>query len=80
MLAPTDLEKLLKAAFPDARVQLVDLTGGADHYELKIASAAFAGLSRIRQHRLVYDALGARMGAEVHALALQTLQPDEWRE
>ena len=80
MLSPGELEALLKASFPDAKVRLVDLTGGQDHYELRIASAAFSGLSRIRQHRLVYQALGPRMGAEVHALGLQTLLPEDWKD
>lgn len=72
MLPPDDLKTLLLAAFPDAKVEIVDLTGTRDHYDVSLVSSAFQGISRIAQHKLVYRALGEKMGAEIHALALKT--------
>ncbi len=74
MDAPT-LEAMIKAALPDATVTIRDLAGDGDHYEAEVISAAFAGLSRIAQHRLVYDALQGNMGGTLHALALKTRAP-----
>jgi stress-induced morphogen len=71
-----ELEARLRAAFPDAEIAIDDLAGDGDHYRARIVSAAFAGLPRIRQHQLVYEALGGRMGQELHALALQTSAPE----
>ncbi len=72
-----ELEARLREAFPDAELAIEDLAGDGDHYRARIVSAAFAGLNRVRQHKLVYDALGGRVGAELHALALQTSAPTE---
>ena len=66
------LEAELRAAFPDAEIAIDDLAGDGDHYRARITSAVFAGLSRVRQHQLVYAALKGRMGGELHALALTT--------
>ncbi len=67
------LEAELRAAFPDADIRVEDLAGDGDHYKARIVSPAFAGLSRVRQHQLVYAALKGKMGGELHALALETL-------
>ena len=67
-----DLEAHLRDAFPDASITIEDLAGDGDHYRARIASPAFAGLSRVRQHQLVYAALKGKMGGELHALALET--------
>ncbi len=72
----SDLERSLVAAFPDGRVQIEDLAGDGDHYRATIVSAAFKGLSRVRQHQMVYAALKGRVGGELHALALETRTPD----
>ncbi|MCB9963686.1 MAG: BolA family transcriptional regulator [Rhodospirillales bacterium] len=72
-----DLEALIKDAFPDALVEIQDLAGDGDHYAAHITSQAFAGLSRVKQHQLVYNALKGKMGGELHALALQTDIPAE---
>jgi stress-induced morphogen len=66
------LEDALRLAFPDAEIQITDLAGDGDHYRASIVSDSFKGLSRVRQHQLVYAALGGRMGGELHALALET--------
>ena len=76
-MAATDIEALIRAALPDARVEIRDLAGDGDHYAATVVSAAFAGLPRVRQHQLVYRALGDRMGGELHALQLTTAVPQE---
>ena len=72
---PADLETLIKAALPDAQVTIEDLAGDGDHYAATVVSEAFRGLSRVKQHQLVYAALQGRMGGVLHALALQTAPP-----
>lgn len=67
-----EIEELIKAAFPDAVITIEDLAGDGDHYSCLVESAAFAGKTRVQQHQMVYQALGGRMGGELHALALQT--------
>ncbi len=68
----TEIEALIKAAFPDAEVVIEDLRGDGDHYAARVASRAFKGKSRVQQHQLVYSAFNGRMGTDLHALALQT--------
>jgi stress-induced morphogen len=70
-----EIEALIKAALPDAAVTMTDLAGDNDHWAAHVVSAAFAGKPRIAQHKLVYAALGARMGGELHALQLTTAVP-----
>lgn len=65
----------LAEAFPDAEIAIDDLAGDGDHYRARIVSDAFAGLSRVKQHQLVYAALKGKMGGELHALALETSTP-----
>ena len=71
-----EIEALIKAALPDARVTVEDLAGDGDHYAASVVSEAFRGKSRVQQHQIVYAALRGRMGGELHALALQTSAPD----
>ena len=76
MIEPSILEQRLRAAFPAAeRIQIEDLTGTKDHYKAVIVSPEFAGKTRIKQHQLVYRALGELMDGPVHALALETRVP-----
>ncbi len=70
-----EIEDLIRAAIPDARITIEDLAGDGDHYSANVVSRAFVGLSRVRQHQLVFQALGGRMGGQLHALALQTSAP-----
>ena len=72
----SELEALIRAAMPDADVTIRDLAGDGDHYAAEIVSEQFAGKSRVQQHKLVYDALGERMGGELHALQLTTQAPN----
>jgi len=76
-MSASEIERLIKAALPDAEVTIVDLAGDGDHYSARVVSRSFAGLSRVRQHQKVYAALGGRMGQELHALQLQTAAPEE---
>jgi stress-induced morphogen len=71
-----EIEALIKAGLPDAQVTIEDLAGDGDHYAATVISSAFKGLSRVKQHQLVYAALQGRMGGALHALALQTSAPD----
>jgi stress-induced morphogen len=71
-----EIEALIKAELPDAEVVIEALVDDGDHYLARVTSSAFAGMSRIQQHKLVYKALGGRMGGELHALQLQTGVPN----
>ena len=71
-----EIEALIRSALPDAAVTVEDMAGDGEHYAAKVVSAQFRGLSRVRQHQIVYAALQGRMGAELHALALQTSAPE----
>jgi stress-induced morphogen len=70
-----EIEAAIKAAIPDAEIRLTDLAGDDDHWAAHVVSAQFAGLSRVKQHQLVYAALGGRMGGALHALQLTTAVP-----
>jgi Stress-induced morphogen (activity unknown) len=72
----SEIENLIRAALPDADVQITDLAGDGDHYAAHVVSAAFAGKPRVAQHKMVYEALGGRMGGELHALQLTTAVPN----
>ena len=75
-MAAGEIERLIKAAIPDAQVTIRDLAGDGDHYAARVVSRTFAGLTRVGQHQAVYAALGGRMGEELHALQLETAAPD----
>ena len=74
-MSQQDLEARLREAFPGAEISVQDLAGDGDHYRARVVSEAFKGLPRVRQHQLVYQALGGRVGGELHALALETAPP-----
>ena len=71
-----EIEALIKASLPDAKVTIRDLAGDGDHYAAEVVSESFRGKSRVQQHKLVYDALRGNMGGALHALALQTSVPE----
>ena len=75
-MAANEIEALIKSALPDAEVTMQDLAGDNDHWGARVVSSAFKGLSRVKQHQIVYAALRGRMGGELHALALQTSAPE----
>ncbi len=72
----SELEHLIKDAFPDAKIEIQDLAGDGDHYAANIVSEKFSGKNRVQQHQMVYAALKGKMGGELHALALQTSAPE----
>jgi stress-induced morphogen len=67
-----EIERLIVAAFPDARVEIKDLAGDGDHYAATVVSSAFRGKTRVQQHQMVYGALKGQMGGALHALVLKT--------
>ena len=71
-MSASEIESLIKQAFPDAEVTISDLAGDNDHYAAMVKSRAFQGKTRVQQHKMVYDALQGRMGGVLHALSLQT--------
>jgi stress-induced morphogen len=73
----SEIERLIKASIPDAQVVIRDLAGDGDHYAATVLSEVFRGKSRVQQHQLVYSALKAQMGGDLHALALQTGVPEK---
>lgn len=70
-----EIERMIKQALPDATIEIRDLAGDGDHYSAHVVSPSFAGKTRVQQHKMVYDALGGRMGDVLHALALTTAVP-----
>jgi len=70
-----DIAEMIRQALPDAQVEITDLAGDGDHYAAHVTSAAFAGKSRVQQHKMVYEALGGKMGGVLHALQLTTAVP-----
>jgi stress-induced morphogen len=75
MPSPDELKARIVASLPDASVEVSDLTGTKDHFQAKVVSKAFQGLSRVEQHKMVYAALGELMSGPIHALALTTRVP-----
>ena len=69
-----EIESLIKKAIPDAEITIQDLAGDENHYSATIKSKIFTGKSKIDQHKLVYKALKGKMGNELHALALNTME------
>ena len=79
MISPDQVEAMIKATLPDAQVQVQDLTGGGDHYQVTVVSTQFAGKGLVQQHQLVYGAVRQAMSSEaIHALALKTYTPEAW--
>jgi stress-induced morphogen len=68
----TEIETMIRQAFPDARVEVKDLAGDGNHYAATVVSASFKGVSKVKQHQAVYAALKGKMGGDLHALALTT--------
>jgi len=71
-MSQTEIEQMIREAFPGARVEVKDLTGDGNHYAATVVSTAFSGVSKVKQHQMVYAALKGKMGGELHALALTT--------
>ena len=71
-----EIESLIKAALPDASVEIQDLAGDGNHYSATIISSEFSGKNKIEQHKMVYNSLKGKMGNELHALAIKTKEKD----
>jgi stress-induced morphogen len=77
MPSADDIKQRIEAAIPEAHAEVEDYTGGGDHFSATVTAAAFDGLSRVQQHRLVYEVFGAEIGGAIHALALKTQSPSK---
>ena len=71
-MSATEIETMIKQAFPDADVVMTALADDNDHWQAEVKTSAFKGKSRVQQHQMVYAALQGRMGGVLHALSLQT--------
>ena len=80
MISPHQVEEMILAAIPDAQVQVQDLTGGGDHYQVVVISSQFEGKPKVQQHQLIYGSLREAMSSEaIHALAIKTYTPQTWQ-
>jgi stress-induced morphogen len=77
MIEPEEVVDKIEDSIEDAEVQIQDLTGTRDHYQVVVVSSEFEGKTRIKQHRLVYDALEEEMKGPIHALKLETKTPSD---
>ncbi|MDX2477371.1 MAG: BolA/IbaG family iron-sulfur metabolism protein [Gammaproteobacteria bacterium] len=75
MVTPEDIKGWIEQGIPDCRVEI---KGDGQHFYAVIVSPEFAGQNRVQQHQLVYQVLGDRMKAEIHALSMQTMTPEEY--
>lgn len=75
MVEPSSIEQSIRAGIACTHLEV---SGDGAHFDAVIVSPAFAGLTRVRQHQLVYAALGDRMREEIHALSMKTFSPEEW--
>ena len=75
-MAASEIERLIRTAFPDAQIEITDLAGDGDHYAATVTAEEFRSMSRVARTRAVYAALGGRMGGELHALQLTTAVPN----
>jgi stress-induced morphogen len=74
-----ELRERIEQALPGAEVSVQDTTGGGDHFRAEVVSDRFEGLSRIQQHKLIYDVFGEDVGGAIHALSIKTQTPGEGR-
>lgn len=80
MVNPEQVQEMIKSSLPDAEVQIMDLTGGGDHYQAVVVSSAFEGKTLVQQHQIVYRAVQQAMASnDIHALALKTYTPEQWQ-
>jgi stress-induced morphogen len=77
MPTASELENRIASALPGAQVRVEDLTGGGDHFRAEVVSHKFEGLSRIQQHKLIYDVFGDEVGGPIHALSIKTALPEQ---
>jgi stress-induced morphogen len=75
-MSAEEIEAMIRQGIAGARVEITDLAGDGDHYAARVVAEAFRGIPRVKQHQLVYEALGGRMGGVLHALQLSTAAPE----
>lgn len=81
MISPDEIKETLSKALPVALVETQDLTGGGDHWQVIIVSAAFDGKGLLEQHRMVNDVLKEPLADQrIHALSLKTYSPAQWEK
>ena len=79
MISPDKVKAMIQAQLPDAEIQVQDLTGGGDHYQVVVVSSLFEDKRLVQQHQLVYSAVQQAMSTEqIHALTLKTYTPESW--
>lgn len=79
MFSAERIRELIEAGLPDCEARVVDPANDGAHFQAEVTSSAFEGLNRVKQHQLVYAALGDHMRSDIHALALRTFTPDAWQ-
>lgn len=80
MISAEDIKQRIREALPEALVQVLDLTGGQDHYQVLVVASQFENRTPVDRHRLVYAPLKDVLGGELHAFSLETRTPAEWQE
>ncbi|MBD3730040.1 MAG: BolA family transcriptional regulator [Sphingomonadales bacterium] len=75
-MSGSEIAGMIETALPGAQVEMTDLAGDGDHWAARVTAPQFVGKSRVQQHKMVYDALGGRMGGVLHALQLSTAIPN----
>ena len=76
-MSANEIEELILKTFPNAKIKIDDLRGDGDHYAAQIITEEFKGKTRVQQHQMIYNAMGGKMGKELHALALNTSAPKD---
>lgn len=80
MINSAEIQTTLEKALPGSTIRVDDMTGGGDHFQVWVISPSFEGKSLLDQHQLVYEALRGALGsAQIHALALKTYTPAQWK-
>jgi len=79
MMTPEQIQTMIEKAMPGSEVAVQDMTGTQDHFQVLVISDQFAGKNMVEQHQMVYRALGDSMKEAIHALALKTFTPDQWK-
>ncbi|WP_088891998.1 BolA family protein [Leptolyngbya ohadii] len=79
MVSPDQVKEMIQGGLPDAQVEVNDLTGGGDHYQVVVVSSLFEGKSLVQRHQMVYRSLNQAMSSEaIHALTMKTFTPQDW--
>ena len=76
-MTSNEIEELILKSFPNAKITIDDLRGDGDHYAAQVVTEEFRGKSRVQQHQMIYNAMGGKVGKELHALALNTSAPKD---